>query len=59
MIVRHIASSRQSRHGFRRSGTYRFHFTGVTASGVPLLELIQPVAVSLPSNGALSIGFQP
>ena len=34
-------------HSFRRSGMYRFHFTGVTASGVPLLELIQPDAVSL------------
>jgi hypothetical protein len=41
------------RHGFRRSGTYRFHFTGVTASGVPLLELIQPVAVSLHGLGSL------
>jgi hypothetical protein len=30
----------------------RFHFTGVTASGVPLLELIQPVAVSLHRYGS-------
>ena len=42
-----------SGHGFRRSGTYRLHFTGVTASGVPLLELIQPVAVSLHGLGSL------
>ena len=26
---------------------YGFHFTGVTANGVPLLELTQPAAVSL------------
>jgi hypothetical protein len=31
---------------------YRFHFTGVTASGVPLL-LIQPDAVSLHGLGSL------
>jgi hypothetical protein len=30
----------------RKAGS-AFHFTGVTASGVPLLELIQPDAVSL------------
>jgi len=28
-------------------GRYGFHFTGVTSSGVPLLELTQPDAVSL------------
>jgi hypothetical protein len=26
---------------------YGFHFTGVTANGVPLLELTHPAAVSL------------
>jgi hypothetical protein len=26
-------------------GRYGFHFTGVTASGVPLLELTQPASV--------------
>jgi hypothetical protein len=30
-----------------RGGKYRLHATGVTASGVPLLELTQPAAVSL------------
>jgi hypothetical protein len=32
---------------------YDFHFTGVTASGVPLLELTQPDAVSLHGLGSL------
>ena len=40
-------------YGFRRSGTYRLHFTGVTESGVPLPELIQPDAVSLHGLGSL------
>jgi hypothetical protein len=30
-----------------RRALYGFHFTGVTANGVPLLELTQPAAVSL------------
>jgi hypothetical protein len=35
------------RHGFHGPAGSAFHFTGVTARGVPLLELIQPDAVSL------------
>ena len=35
------------------AGLYGFHFTGVTASGVPLVELIQPDAVSLHGSGRL------
>jgi peptidase S46-like protein len=34
-------------HRFFRRGTYGFHCKGVTASGVPLPELIQPAEVSL------------
>jgi hypothetical protein len=40
-------------HGFHPPARYGFHFTGVTASGVPLLELIQPDAVSLHGLGSL------
>ena len=35
-----------------RPALARFHFAGVTASGVPLLELIQPDAVSLHRYGS-------
>jgi hypothetical protein len=41
------------RHGFHPPARYGFHFTGVTVSGVPLLELIQPDAVSLHGLGSL------
>jgi hypothetical protein len=41
------------RHRFRRSPSHGFHFTGVTVRGVPLLELIQPDAVSLHGLGSL------
>jgi hypothetical protein len=34
-------------HRFFGRATYGFHFTGVTANGVPLLELTQPAAVRL------------
>jgi hypothetical protein len=40
-------------HGFHGAAGSGFHFTGVTASGVPLLELIQPDAVSLHGYGSL------
>jgi hypothetical protein len=39
-------------HGFHGPAGSGFHFTGVTARGVPLLELIQPEAVSLHRTGA-------
>ena len=35
------------RGGARRGAMYAFHFTGVTANGVPFAELTQPVTVSL------------
>ncbi len=33
-------------------GRYGFHFTGLTANGVPLLELTQPAAVRRHGKGA-------
>jgi hypothetical protein len=42
------------RHGFHPPARYGFHLTGMTASGVPLLELTQPDAVSLQWYGSLS-----
>ena len=41
------------RHGFHPPARYGFHLTGVTASGVPLLELTQPDAVRLHGLGSL------
>jgi hypothetical protein len=38
---------------FYRAASYGFHLTGVTASGVPLLELTQPDAVLLHGLGSL------
>jgi hypothetical protein len=40
-------------HGFYRPAPYGFHLTGVTASGVPLLELTQRDAVRLQGLGSL------
>jgi len=41
------------RQGFHPPARYGFHLTGVTASGVPLLELTQPDAVRLHGLGSL------
>jgi len=41
------------RYGFHPPARYGFHLTGVTASGVPLLELTQPYAVRLHGLGSL------
>ena len=41
------------RHGFHPPARYGFHLPGVTASGVPLLELTQPDAVRLHGLGSL------
>jgi len=40
-------------HGFHEPAGSGFHLTGVTASGVPLLELTQPDAVRLHGLGSL------
>jgi hypothetical protein len=40
-----------SRHVFD-TGRYGFHFTGVTASGVPLFELTHPADVRLHGEGS-------
>jgi hypothetical protein len=40
-------------HGFHEPAGNGFHLTGVTASGVPLLELTQPDAVRLHGLGSL------
>jgi hypothetical protein len=40
-----------SPHGFD-TGRYGFHFTGVTASGVPLFELTHPAEVRLHGEGS-------
>jgi hypothetical protein len=48
-----LASTRLVFHRFPRSRSYGFHFTGVIVRGVPLLELIQPDAVSLHGLGSL------
>jgi hypothetical protein len=41
------------RHGFHPAAGSGFHLTGVTASGVPLLEPIQPDAMGLRGLGSL------
>ena len=45
-------TGRRALHQRVRMGRYGFHFTGVTASGVPLFELTQPAAVRLHGEGS-------
>jgi len=50
----HVSGSAGNGGGASSSGRlYGFHLTGVTASGVPLLELTQPDAVRLHGLGSL------
>jgi hypothetical protein len=61
VLVSYSGGSQSSRRpplchriGRERGGAlYDLHFTGVTASGVPLVELIQPDVVSLHGLGRL------
>jgi hypothetical protein len=53
-VLDELPRRREAAAGHRvRTGRYGFHFTGVTASGVPLFELTQPAAVRLQGEGSL------